>query len=415
MITTEHSILKLLLDKSLYLRYNNILNNIYNKEDIYLYNILKALEACHSKTETPTLEDVHVQFRMLHPNLSQKDRALYDEIFSLISTSDADPTQIQALLDVTVQKQSISDLALKAFEASQTGKLEAFQEALSKFQNGSPTVAQDEYVFVTDNLEELYNEQVKKPGLRWRLKSLNQSLGSLRKGDLGVVFARPETGKTTFLASEVSFMATQTDAPILWFNNEQEGKVVKIRIVQASLGLPLEKLFSNIKKNQEAYLKLTKGNIKLYDDASLSKGTIERICKQLQPSLILFDQIDKIKGFQSDRNDLELGAIYQWARELAKAYAPVIGICQADGTAEGQKWLHMGHMANAKTSKQAEADFILGIGMSNDAGLPPDLRHFNISKNKLFGDEDTLPTMRHARIDVLIEPTIARYKDIING
>ena len=64
---------------------------------------------------------------------------------------------------------------------------------------------------------ELYNETIATPGLRWRLGSLNRMLGSLRKGDFGFIFARPETGKTTFLASEVTNFATQLEQPILWF------------------------------------------------------------------------------------------------------------------------------------------------------------------------------------------------------
>jgi replicative DNA helicase len=71
----------------------------------------------------------------------------------------------------------------------------------------------------------------------WRLKSLNTALGSLRMGDFGFVFARPETGKTTFLASEVTFMAEQTEGNILWFNNEEQGGKVKSRCYQATLGL----------------------------------------------------------------------------------------------------------------------------------------------------------------------------------
>ena len=127
----------------------------------------------------------------------------------------------------------------------------------------------------------------------------------------------------------------------------------------------------------------------------------------------MFDQIDKIGGFAEDRDDLKLGAIYQWARELAKTYCPVIGICQADGTAEGVKWLTMAHVSNAKTSKQAEADWILGIGRTHDAGYE-DVRHFCISKNKLVGDSDSIPSERHGRWDVLIEPLTARYKDIVS-
>lgn len=106
-----------------------------------------------------------------------------------------------------------------------------------------------------------------------------------------------------------------------------------------------------------------------------------------------------------------MGAIYQWAREIAKENCPVVGVCQADGTAEGERWLHMGHVANAKTAKQAEADFILGIGKTNEAGWER-TRFINISKNKLTGDDDSDPEARHARLEVLIKPEIARYEDI---
>jgi len=135
------------------------------------------------------------------------------------------------------------------------------------------------------------------------------------------------------------------------------------------------------------------------------------ICKNLKPSLIVFDQIDKLKGFDNDREDLRLGAIYIWARELAKTYCPVIGVCQADVSGEGKKWLTMDNVANAKTSKQAEADWILGIGAVHDIGLEF-IRYLHLSKNKLDGDENTDPLLRHGRCEVKINPNIARYEEL---
>ena len=120
------------------------------------------------------------------------------------------------------------------------------------------------------------------------------------------------------------------------------------------------------------------------------------------------------RSFDADRKDLAMGMIYQWAREIAKTYAPVIAVCQADGTGEGVKWLTMGHVADAKTAKQAEADWILGIGKSNDEGFEY-MRYLNISKNKLSGDDDSDPSLRHGRFEVVTEPQIARYKDISYG
>lgn len=75
--------------------------------------------------------------------------------------------------------------------------------------------------------------------------------------------------------------------------------------------------------------------------------------------------------------------------------------------------MNMGNVANAKTAKQAEADWILGIGMSYLD--PPNVRGFSICKNKLVGGPETVPLLRHGRFEVLIEPEIARYRDIHEG
>jgi hypothetical protein len=68
-------------------------------------------------------------------------------------------------------------------------------------------------------------------------------------------------------------------------------------------------------------------------------------------------------------------------------------------------------VANAKTAKQAEADWILGIGKSHDVGWET-IRFLHLSKNKLMGDKDTDPTMRHGKVEVVIKPEIGRYVDL---
>jgi len=209
-------------------------------------------------------------------------------------------------------------------------------------------------------------------------------------------------------------MSEQLDdesGPIIWFNNEEQGNKVKLRCYQAALGLNMTQLFSNLAGNRDAYMAKTNGKHKIFDAGIIHKSTVEQVCKQFKPSLVIFDQIDKITGFNNDREDLRLGQIYQWARELAKEHCPVIAVCQADGTGEGQKWLTMANVANAKTSKQAEADWIVGIGKIADAGYE-NLRFLHASKNKLSGDPDTEPELRHGRLEVIIRADIARYEDI---
>jgi replicative DNA helicase len=366
--------------------YNKYNNNNINKQELELaYNSNYLLKDSERKELSDLL-----------------DRVLLQEL--------PNEEEVVTLLEEHRRRCLAGDLARIALDV-EDGKSNV-KELMDKFTEFEhQEVESDEAVSVELNLANLYQAQIVTPGLRWRLEYLNKSLGSLRKGDFGFVFARPETGKTTFLASEISKMIEQTDGNILWFNNEEQGNKVAIRCYQAVLGVTSEVLFSDIERHQALFESKTEKRLKIFDFEDSSRASrIDSILKNSNPALIIFDQIDKIKGFKHDRNDLELKQIYQWAREIAKTYAPVIAVCQASGEAEGKLWLTMDMVDSSKTAKQGEADWILGIGKEQDNTSR--IRYLNISKNKLVGDADTLPELRHGSTQVLIKPEIARYEDI---
>lgn len=70
----------------------------------------------------------------------------------------------------------------------------------------------------------------------------------------------------------------------------------------------------------------------------------------------------------------------------------------------------MDNVANAKTAKQAEADWIIGIGKTHSDSEQYQ-RFLSICKNKLIGDQDTDPLLRHGHLTVNILPEIGRYSD----
>jgi replicative DNA helicase len=367
-----------------YNKYNN--NNYINKQELELaYNSNYLLKDSERKELSDLLD------RVLGQELPNQEAVI-------------------TLLEEHRRRCLAGDLARIALDV-EDGKSDV-KELMNKFTEFEhQEVEADEPKSIELNLANLHQAQILTPGLRWRLDYLNKSLGSLRKGDFGFVFARPETGKTTFLASEISRMIEQTDGDILWFNNEEQGNKVAIRCYQAVLGVTSEVLFSDIERHQALFETKTGKRLKIFDFEDSSRASrIDLILKDSNPALIIFDQIDKIKGFKHDRNDLELKQIYQWAREIAKTYAPVIAVCQASGEAEGKLWLTMDMVDSSKTAKQGEADWILGIGKEQDNTSR--IRYLNISKNKLIGDADTLPDLRHGSTQVLIKPEIARYEDI---
>ena len=238
-------------------------------------------------------------------------------------------------------------------------------------------------------------------------------LGSIREGDFGFFFARPETGKTAMIASEVSYMLpqlTDKDGPIIWINNEESGKKVIRRVVQAYHGITGQELDKNLKKYTKEFLDSHNNRFVFVDNAIIDKTLIERYVDKYHPRLIVCDQLDKVHGFKADREDLRMGAIYTWFREVAKGGCTTLGICQADGSAEGTEYLTMGQVSNSKTSKSAEADFIVGIGFKDQPGYEA-TRYLSVIKNKLVGDTDSDPELRHGKTACRIRPEIMRYED----
>ena len=405
----EISIVKLFLTYGNWQKYSDLLQvNDFPKE---LQPLVRTLYARHD------LNDEHADFSVgdlanIFFAQNPSNREYMEGVFNSIEKDDSREGTVLELIQGIRVKTVLQELSMAAYDASQgKKKLDEVVKFFDRLKQSEEQSDDDAIPFITTDLEQLALGAYLQPGLRWRLNTLNRMLGSLRRGDFGFLFARPETGKTTFLASEISFMAGQSSGPILWFNNEEQDDKVMLRIIQAALGVDMVTLMRDLPGNNKRYKELTKDNVRLLNATSLTQSKIEKIIAQVKPSLIVFDQIDKIPSAQNDREDLRLGAIYQWARELAKAYAPVIGVSQADGTGEGVKWLTMANVANAKTSKQAEADWILGIGKVNDPGYDA-LRFFHASKNKLMGDEDTDPTLRHGRCETILDAHLGRYRDI---
>ncbi len=410
MYLPERDLLPLLLKQSCYEAYFHFvdLQHIRDnyKELYYLYLSVKSL---HEKFpgRDHSLEALQTYFFALYPDVAQE---AYVDLFKMLQEAPVDPEVGVGILKQIKQRQQAVKLSEEAIKVA-TGygdlsKLKELADGIDQIE-----VVTDEEPYGMD-LEEILHSAILKPGLRWRLESLNKSLGSLRDGDFGFLFKRPETGGTAFCASEAGYMLDQAERPIFWFNNEESDNKVKLRIYQSYFGITLEQLLANPKKYAASFKERVGDKFRFYGIDYCNRQTIEELVAKHKPQLVLYDQLDKISGFEAERDDLLLGAKYQWARELCKQGHAAIGVTQADGTAEGVKWLTMQHVANAKTSKQAEGDWILGMGKTHADGAE-NVRYLSICKNKLLGDPDSIPDLRHGRFEVWIEPSIMQFKDIM--
>jgi len=254
-------------------------------------------------------------------------------------------------------------------------------------------------------------------GLNWRSPNLSMAVGPIRKGDLVVVAAFVDTGKSTFVASEATYMATQLsgDEKVLFFNNEEEGDKVKLRLRKAALGVTHEELDLMDDGEQEAeYAKRMNGDpdrIVLIDSARITPALIRRKLREYNAKLVVVDQAYKVRVGKHGSDD-KLGALqdtFEWFRGIAKEYCPVIGVHQARGDANGEAYIEMHQLAGSQQALQGEADVIITLGRQLGEGADEEARFIYTPKNKAETPGD--PTMRNAKVKVYPRFNVARFDE----
>lgn len=383
-------------------------------------NFLKTIQEYFSEypdKEVLSVEELLVFFSVKHPIL--KKRTSYSAYLERLGSTEIDNKVLEENLNHFLEKYFASEMVFKLTEVldgDSYSVLDEVQEMLSEFNERKVKLNKDEdQLFVKSNLTELLQEEVHEAGLRWRLSCLNESIGELRGGSLGHVFARVDTGKTSFIVSEVSNFASQLkdDEVILWCNNEEKGKRVLFRIYQSVLKCNKTDLINYPTDAEEEFTKLGGHKIKIYDQAIITVEDIEQLMKTYNVRLLVIDQGDKVR-FSGDRDMStvdRLKAVYGKFRELAKSYdCDVIAVGQASASAEGLKWLKTSDMDNSKTGKPGELDYAIGIGKSFDDVDNPvcSIRYISLCKNKMNEG-------KHGRYEVVFNASCALYTDKASG
>jgi replicative DNA helicase len=231
-------------------------------------------------------------------------------------------------------------------------------------------------------------------GLQWRLKCLREAIGGIVPSDFLVFCAYVGKGKTSFLASEVTYMAQQLPEgkSVLWFNNEGNWKKCLSRAYSATLNHREVDIRLFKEKAQEEYLKRMKGDknkIRIIDIKGKSTRDIDRLVKKYDPGLIIIDMLDKVRGFEIYLKG-ESGAterfnqLYAWAEELSDI-APVIATSQLNGDGCNVPYPAMTNLRGSRVDKQGNATTMIVMG-ALEGNMTT--RYLSTPKNKISGKED---------------------------
>jgi replicative DNA helicase len=354
-------------------------------------------------------------FRSRHPTLSAEQRSAYEGILTNALTVDVGEGEkamiMRSMLELRLGTQLAQ--ALSQFDA---GDLPNIQGALSRMMDEFKADAGIQDIdYIRDDIGDLLAEEVNDSGWRWRLECMNNHLRGLRAGDFGIVAGRPDRGKTTFIASELTALASQLPPGqcAIWLNNEGPGKRIIPRLYQAALGAKTSELIAlnSTGKLKDAYADVMGAidRIRVIDIHNMDNFTVETIVERNNPGIVVYDMIDNVRGFgDAARTDLGLERMYQWGRELAVKHGHAgIATSQISNEGDGLQFPTMSMLKDSKTGKQGACDFMIMIGASNDPGLQ-NVRYIGTPKNKLRR-EGASPD---PRATVKYDPQRARYEDI---
>lgn len=365
---TDIILFNIFLNKEIYEKYFPYINrNSVTKQGEVLLDDIAEYFSTHPDIGVISITEFIFWFHSCrHPDMSKENRLIYDEYF-FKKLTEIEQYSINDIIEY-YEKRAVFDKIEKIIEDN--GSLEQV-ESLCKVKK----IVNFKDLYLPMGLNDILTEPDRKSGLNWRLNILNKKLGGIIIGDFIVVAAQPGIGKTAFLSSELSYIASQLPfgKRVFWFNNEGADHIVRNRIFQATLNKTYYEIRENYIQSMEEYCNIMGGDlnkIQVIRAADQSYKLIDRIINEEKNNIgfIVIDMLDKIKGFSSYNNketvDEKHDRAYEWASNLAIRFAPVISTSQTSYTdnLEYLRYPPIELLKGSRISKQGSAQIMIMIG-----------------------------------------------------
>lgn len=349
----------------------------------------------------------------------ERDAVDVDELQSLVRlrSAHASPESVQITLHLIEQlRQKPDDTAINGilgqlYELDLSGRAAALIE---KYQRGEEvdlayelsrlsqqavrskaSASPDDYI--KTSIDELLAEVSDDKGLKFRrIAALREHILGLQGGASVAIAARPDKGKTSFIASVLTDFAPQVvqmyggERPILWLNNEGSGKRIIPRIYQAALGKDLNEIIrmSNAGQLVPAYTGAIGGIpdlIRVKDMHGASLAQIEQVIEAQRPAVVVADMLAnfRLSGAVTGGNKADaVEQIWQEWRELMVRH-DCVGLATVQISVEGGNMLYPPYSAlkDSKTGIQGATDVIIMMG-SLDNPDAQTIRGLSSPKNK---------------------------------
>ena len=401
----EKELIKLLLKKDFYNKNKSKLSKEFftNGTGILYETIKNAHEDSDKDLSINEVATLHVD--VYNPALTRASKenftVLIDEIRELELPSEKIANNIIRSLFKRRVANKIAVLATEIYNGRDTDFAEIKKQLDIPFDDES-----DVYEYVTGNITNLIEKLKDNTKWKFNLPPLKQAVHGVGEGNLIIVFARPEAGKTAFwvnLVAGINGFASQV-AKVCALINEEPAIRTQMRLINAHTGMTMDEIRADIESANKKWAEVRQ-NIHILDTVDWSLDSVDEFVQKEKPDILVIDQLDKV-GVTGTfaRTDEKLRAIYTGAREVAKRNdCCVIAISQASADGQGKFDLTFDMMEGSKTGKAAEADVIIGVGHRDKMDTDEKVRSLAISKNKITG--------WHGLKNCIIIPELSRYAE----
>ena len=402
----EKQLINLLLVKDFYEKNKGrVSKTMFTNGTGNLYNtIIKAHEQSDGNLSIDEVATLHTD--VYNPALTRVAKENFISLLGDIKKEKPNKKIASTILESLYRQNIAKKIAVISTELYNNTRESGFND-IQNLIDESKGVSKEEYENVTKDISVLIENLKDNTKWKFNLTDLRNRVNGIGDGNLIIIFARPESGKTAFWVNLVAGQdgfATQ-GAKVCALINEEPAIRTQMRLINAHTGMKFNEIKENPVKAGGMWEKI-KNNIQILDTVDWTLEKIDSYLAKEKPDVLVIDQLDKvhIDGTFS-RGDEKLRAIYTGAREIAKRRdCSLIGISQASADASGKWDMTFDMMENSRTGKAAEADLIIGIGYKPNSEYSNESdRSLSISKNKITG--------WHGKIMVKIEPGLSRYRD----
>ena len=390
-------------------------NKVKNKIDRTMFDnelkdIFDTIVYSHTKYDRSlSVPELSTIFNDRNPAMPDSARnRVQDMIVQLVAPKESDElhTDIVNNLWLRDKARQIGEKALDIFtgDSDEFGELKKLIESVDDGRIGDKTT----YTIVDKDLNELLSEEAGDNDFPFTFNLINENIKGLDRGNLGILFARPEVGKTTFCCFLASSYIRQGFQVVYWAN-EEPAKRIKLRIIQSYFELTKEDMVAQRFSLLDRYKTEIEPYLTIMDSVGTSVEEVDEYAKLNKPDVMFCDQLDKfrIRG-EYNRGDERLKETYVSAREIAKRNLCLVwAVSQASYDAHDRQFIDYAMLDNSKTGKAGEADIIIGIGKTGSSEIDNVVRHICISKNKINGWHG----MINAQIDICLLYTSPSPRD----